>query len=341
MAKRHLTRRQKWRIEKIQQERVKRTSHREVKLQEDLLGGDFGVEQVGLVIAHFGIQVAVESDLGDVYHCYLRANLPSLVTGDKVIWRAGNQQNGIVTALQPRVTELCRTDSSGKLKPIAANVTLLAIVFAPLPTLYANLLDRYLIAAEHMAIKPLLIFNKVDLLNEYSYKEFSDLLTTYRSLNYQVLEVSSHNPDSIGELRQVLSHNTTVFVGQSGVGKSSLINTLLPDAAIKVGALSEFTHKGTHTTTTAKLFHLPSGGDLIDSPGIRDFALTHMDKTIIEVGFIEFRPFWGCCKFRNCQHQQEPGCALLSAVAEGKIRPERMASYRHILKSITNNGDEY
>lgn len=336
MAKRRLNRRQQWRIEKIQQERTNRAEQRESKLQEELAGGDFGAEQLGLITAHFGIQAEVENEQGELYRCYLRTNLPALVTGDKVVWRAGNQQNGIITALQPRVSELCRTDSSGRLKAIAANVDLLVIVFAPLPIPYANLLDRYLIAAEDAKIKPLLLLNKKDLINEQNKQEFGELLAIYRNLGYQVLEVSKHLPETIQQLRTILSDHTSVFVGQSGVGKSSLINTLLPEAGLRVGELSELTNKGAHTTTTARLFHLPTGGNLIDSPGIRDFALTHTSKEIIEQGFIEFKPFLGHCRFRNCSHQHEPGCALLQAIAEGKINPNRMASYRHILESLNN-----
>ncbi|MFD1260823.1 small ribosomal subunit biogenesis GTPase RsgA [Entomomonas asaccharolytica] len=334
MAKRQLNRRQRWRIEKIQEERNSRANQRESKLQEELAGGDFGEEQLGLVTAHFGIQAEVESKQGERYRCYLRANLPPLVTGDKVVWRTGNQQNGIITAIQPRASELSRTDSSGRLKIIAANVDLLVIVFAPLPTPYANLLDRYLIAAKHAGIRPLLLFNKLDLVNEQNSSELEDLLNIYRNLNYQILEVSKCLPETIHQLQTALNNHMSVFVGQSGVGKSSLINTLLPEAELRVGALSELTNKGAHTTTTAKLFHLPMGGNLIDSPGIRDFALTHINKEIVEQGFIEFKPYLGHCKFRNCKHQQEPGCALLKAIDEGKIHPKRMSSYRHIITSL-------
>ncbi|UYZ84980.1 small ribosomal subunit biogenesis GTPase RsgA [Entomomonas sp. E2T0] len=335
MAKRQLNRRQRWRIDKIQEERNSRANQRESKLQEELAGGDFGEEQLGLVTAHFGIQAEVESSQGERYRCYLRANLPALVTGDKVVWRAGNQQNGIITAVQPRVSELSRTDSSGRLKAIAANVDLLVIVFAPLPTPYANLLDRYLIAAEYAGIKPLLLFNKLDLVNEQNREELEELLNIYQNLNYQILQVSKSIPETVQQLQTALNNHMSVFVGQSGVGKSSLINTLLPEAGLRIGALSELTNKGAHTTTTAKLFHLPMGGNLIDSPGIRDFALTHINKDIVEQGFIEFKPFLGRCKFRNCKHQQEPGCALLKAIDEGKINPKRMNSYRHILESLT------
>lgn len=339
MAKRHLTRRQQWRIEKIQQERTDRASRRDSKLQEELEGGDFGSEQLGLITAHFGVQAEVENNQQERFRCYLRANLPALVTGDKVVWRAGNQQNGIITALEPRSSELCRPDSMGKLKPVAANVDLLVIVFAPLPTPYANLIDRYLIAAEHAQIKPLLLLNKIDLINNQNKEMIEQLLTLYRSLGYDVLEVSTHRPETIKQLSHYLNKHTSVFVGQSGVGKSSLVNTLLPAADIRVGALSLLTNKGAHTTTTARLFHLPDGGNLIDSPGIREFGLTHIDRGIVEEGFIEFRPFWGHCKFRNCRHEQEPGCALLQAIAEGKINPKRMESYRHILTSLT--ADDY
>ncbi|WP_241693274.1 GTPase RsgA, partial [Pseudomonas syringae] len=170
MAKRQLNRRQNWRIEKIQGERAARAAKRESATLETLEGGDLGPEQTGLVIAHFGVQVEVEAQEGEVtgqvFRCHLRANLPALVTGDRVVWRAGNQGIGVIVAQLPRTTELRRPDSRGQLKPVAANVDLIVIVFAPMPEPHANLIDRYLVAAEHAGIRPLLLLNKADLIDE-------------------------------------------------------------------------------------------------------------------------------------------------------------------------------
>jgi ribosome biogenesis GTPase len=136
-------------------------------------------------------------------------------------------------------------------------------------------------------------------------------------------------------LQARLDGHVSVFVGQSGVGKSSLVNSLLPGVDTRVGALSEMTGKGTHTTTTARLFHFPGGGELIDSPGIREFGLGHVSRFDVEAGFIEFQELLGHCRFRDCKHDREPGCALLKALEEGQIQPQRMASYRHIISGLT------
>ncbi|MEH6564987.1 MAG: small ribosomal subunit biogenesis GTPase RsgA [Halopseudomonas sp.] len=341
MAKRHLTRRQSWRIEKIQGERAARADRRADKAEQSLLGGDLGPEQNGLVIAHFGVQMDVEAtdgaNLGEVRRCYRRANLPALVTGDRVIWRADNQGSGVIVAQLPRQTELCRPDHRGQLKPVAANVDLLVIVFAPLPTPYANLIDRYLVAAEQAGLEPLLVMNKSDLLSPEQHGELLQWLSDYAALGYRVLSLSAGDGSGMDDLTATLKDRISVFVGQSGVGKSSLINVLLPGEDLRVGALSEQTGKGTHTTTTAKLFHFPAGGDLIDSPGIREFGLMHISQDELLEGFIEFRPYLGTCRFRDCRHQQEPGCALLGAVAEGKIAKARMASYKHILSTLNDD----
>lgn len=338
MAKRHLTRRQSWRIEKVQDERAARAAKRESRTVEELQGGDLGEEQNGLVIAHFGVQVEVEALQGElagqVFRCHLRANLPSLVTGDRVVWRAGNQGVGVIVAQQPRHTELCRPDTRGQLKPVAANVDLIVIVFAPLPEPHANLIDRYLIAAEHAGIRPLLLLNKADLIDAANETALNRLLGVYRQLGYSILEVSAHQGAGMQALQALLDDHISVFVGQSGVGKSSLVNSLLPEVETRVGPLSELTGKGTHTTTTARLFHFPGGGDLIDSPGIREFGLGHVSREDVEAGFIEFRDLLGHCRFRDCKHDREPGCALLQALEEGKVQPQRMNSYRHILASL-------
>ncbi|HTO19453.1 MAG TPA: small ribosomal subunit biogenesis GTPase RsgA [Pseudomonas sp.] len=334
MSKRQLSRRQNWRIGKIQEERAARAAKREERMLDELEGGDLGPEQHGLVIAHFGVQVDVEDGDGQICRCHLRANLPTLVTGDRVVWRAGNQGQGVIVAQLPRASELCRPDTRGQLKPVAANVDQIVIVFAPLPQPHANLIDRYLIAAEHASIRPLLLLNKADLLDEDNAAFIDSLLATYRQLGYPLLEVSAHDGAGMAELRAALDNRISVFVGQSGVGKSSLVNSLLPGVDLRVGALSELTGKGTHTTTTARLFHFPEGGDLIDSPGIREFGLGHVSRDDVEAGFIEFRELLGRCRFRDCRHDREPGCALLLALEEGRIQPQRLASYRHIIASL-------
>ena len=338
MAKRQLSRRQSWRIEKIQEERSVRAAKRESRALEELQGGDLGEEQNGLVIAHFGVLIEVEAldgeQAGQVFRCNRRSNLPALVTGDRVVWRPGNQQNGVIVAQLPRHSELCRPDMRGQLKPVAANIDQIVIVFAPLPHPHANLIDRYLIAAEHAGIRPLLLLNKADLLDEHNSAHIDRLLATYRQLDYPLLEVSAQDGAGMDELRQRLDDRVSVFVGQSGVGKSSLVNSLLPGIDTRVGALSEQTGKGTHTTTTARLFHFPNGGELVDSPGIREFGLGHVSRQTIEEGFIEFRPLLGHCRFRDCKHDREPGCALLAALADGRIQEQRMHSYRHIIASL-------
>jgi len=338
MAKRQLNRRQSWRIEKVQEERAARAAKRESRALDELEGGDLGPEQTGLVIAHFGVQVEVEAEDGEirgqVFRCHLRANLPALVTGDRVVWRAGNQGNGVIVAQLPRNSELCRPDSRGQLKPVAANVDLIVIVFAPLPEPHANLIDRYLIAAEHAGIRPLLLLNKADLVDEQNGPRLNALLVVYRQLGYPLMEVSAHEGGGMDALQARLDGHVSVFVGQSGVGKSSLVNSLLPGVDTRVGGLSEVTGKGTHTTTTARLFHFPGGGELIDSPGIREFGLGHVSRDDVEAGFIEFADLLGTCRFRDCKHDREPGCALLKALEEGRIQPQRMASYRHIIASL-------
>ncbi|WP_287029538.1 small ribosomal subunit biogenesis GTPase RsgA [Pseudomonas sp. UBA6310] len=338
MAKRQLNRRQSWRIEKVQEERAARAAKRESRALDELEGGDLGPEQTGLVIAHFGVQVEVEAVDGEirgqVFRCHLRANLPALVTGDRVVWRAGNQGNGVIVAQLPRNSELCRPDSRGQLKPVAANVDLIVIVFAPLPEPHANLIDRYLIAAEHAGIRPLLLLNKADLVDEQNGPRLNALLAVYRQLGYPLMEVSAHEGGGMDALQARLDGHVSVFVGQSGVGKSSLVNSLLPGVDTRVGGLSEVTGKGTHTTTTARLFHFPGGGELIDSPGIREFGLGHVSRDDVEAGFIEFADLLGTCRFRDCKHDREPGCALLKALEEGRIQPQRMASYRHIIASL-------
>ena len=218
---------------------------------------------------------------------------------------------------------------------MAANIDQIVLVIAPLPEPHANLIDRYLVASEACDIEPVIVLNKVDLLRQDSEwtARIEELLAPYPGLGYRLLR-TSRDEGGLTSLLQALENKVSVFVGQSGVGKSSIINRILPDAELRVGALSEASAKGTHTTTTAELVHLPGSGSLIDSPGIREFGLWHMSREQVEQGFREFRPFLGLCKFRDCRHEQEPECAILAAAEAGAISAVRMESYRRIIASL-------
>lgn len=343
MSKRKLTRRQTWRVEKIQEEKAARVQKKESGISTLLQAGELGAETAGRVIAHFGSLVEIEATQGELqgqrYRCHLRANLGSLVTGDNVVFRPGPETNGIhsgvVEMVQERQSELSRPNPYNEIKPVAANIDFIVLVIAPEPEAHANLIDRYLVAAENCGIEPIILLNKTDLINDTNRDHFIKLLHSYEQLGYRTLRVCSQDESSLGELKEFLNGRTTVFVGQSGVGKSSLIGTLLPGEELKVGSLSENTRKGKHTTTTARLYHFPAGGDLIDSPGIREFGLWHMSAGDVLYGFRELRPLAGYCRFRDCAHEQEPGCALRDAVKKGDVSERRFDSYRRILQTLT------
>ena len=341
MAKRKLNRRQAWRVKKIQDERTSRADKKESKILSDMEGGELGPEQSGQVIAHFGTQVLVEAsghgenpEVGQQVRCYMRTNLGGLVTGDQIIWRLGQEGHGVVVAKVDRQSELQRPNMYGELKPVAANIDYMVIVVAPEPHAHRNLIDRYLVAAEISNIEPVLCLNKTDLISDDNRAHFEQLVQDYEQIGYRFVRASSKVETGLDELKSLLKNRISVFVGQSGVGKSSIISTLLPDEDIKVGALSEQSRKGRHTTTTATLFHFPSGGDLIDSPGIREFGLWHMSEEEVLDGFREFAPFVGTCKFRDCRHEAEPGCAIKQALEDGHVSQGRFDSYQQIIASL-------
>ena len=348
MAKRKLNRRQRWRIEKIQAEKRERAQRRSEQL-EDLVADDLGDEQTGIITAHFGQQVLVESPDGpngkvkQLRRCHFRATLEQLVVGDRVIWQSPQSEGlGVVVAIDPRDNVLKRPDPYGNLKPVAANVDQMLVVFAPLPTPSSTLLDRYLVAAELSGIPATLVLNKADLIDEELRPFIDDMKAMYERLGYPVLELSAHDPAGLTPLHEALKGKTCVFVGQSGVGKSSLVNAVLPDAELDVGDLSANSGLGQHTTVTARLFHLPTGGELIDSPGIREFGLWHISEEELLHGYRELSELAGYCKFRNCSHRNEPGCAFLNAADSGAISEERLANFFQIADTLDEEGrDRY
>ncbi len=338
MGKRYLTLKQNQRIKKIQEKRTKHLQQKRKNSDKSsqLTIEKYSTDQKGLVVVHYGRRIDVESvnETRQRYRCHLRTNLPSLVAGDYVIWHKDNNDTGVVVARCPRRNELCRSDAQGQLRSVAANIDYIIIVVAPVPQFSHLLLDRYLVIAELANIEPIILLNKTDLLTEKNQHELESALSIYQSMGYKIIKTSAYIKEGIDELKEMLSQRISIFMGQSGVGKSSLTNMLLPEAQLKTGELSVKANKGKHTTTFSQLFHLPFGGSLIDSPGINELNLSHIKISQVLDGFREFKSFAGQCKFSNCSHSHEPGCALLAALKEGEISEQRLLSYRAIVNSL-------
>jgi ribosome biogenesis GTPase len=297
-------------------------------------GGDPGA-RTGLVLAHYGQVSLVETDSGDILRCSTGKSLPRTVCGDRVQWRAGNPREGIITAIIERRMTLSRPDQKGHSRPVAANIDQIIVVIASTPGFEHGMLDRYLVAAELIGASPLIVVNKSDLLDAGGRELLQQRLAVYPTIGYPLVFTSNRHVAGLHELHSHLANHTSILVGQSGVGKSSLVQTLLPDLEIRTGSLSEVTGLGRHTTTVAMLYHVPGGGDLIDSPGVRDFTLNKVAPELLENGFPEFVPYRGQCRFHNCRHASEPGCAIHNAVRDGTVDPRRLANYRELVSAMS------
>ncbi|MBA0168167.1 MULTISPECIES: small ribosomal subunit biogenesis GTPase RsgA [Pectobacterium] len=335
MSKKKLSKGQQRRVSANHQRRLKKTESK-VEWEDSQLGD----AQEGIIISRFGMHADVEAADGVVHRCNIRRTISSLVTGDRVVWRPGHESlagiSGIVEAVHPRHSVLTRPDYYDGIKPIAANIDQIVIVSAILPELSLNIIDRYLVACETLEIEPLIVLNKIDLLDDESRQFVDKLMDIYRALNYRVLMVSSHTQQGIPELEQALTDRISIFAGQSGVGKSSLLNALLAldEERILVNEVSDTSGLGQHTTTASRLYHFPHGGDVIDSPGVREFGLWHLEPEQVTRGFIELRKYIGSCKFRDCKHENDPGCAINAALERGEIAVERYDNYHRILESM-------
>lgn len=289
----------------------------------------------GLVLAHFGQASLVESDTGELRRCATRRNLPRTVCGDRVRWQASGAHEGVIVDVLPRRSVLNRPDPQGRDRPVAANIDRIIVVIASRPSFEYGMLDRYLVAAELIGAAPVVVVNKCDLLDADSHARLEQRLAIYPAIGYPLLFTSTRNADGLQLLHRHLQGHTGILVGQSGVGKSSLVQALLPDLDIRTGSLSQVTGLGRHTTTVATLYHVPGGGDLIDSPGVRDFSLGKVEAAGLEKGFREFAPYLGQCRFHNCRHVSEPGCAVQNAVRDGAINRLRFDNYRAIVEAMS------
>ena len=291
--------------------------------------------QPGTVVASFGRRFMVELGDGALISCVTRGKRTDIACGDRVEIAMTALDEGVIESTSPRASLFYRSDIQRE-KLIAANVTQIVIVLAASPPFHAELLDRCLAAAEHAGILALLALNKMDLPAAPAARQALEL---YRALGYEVLPLAAKI--DIAPLRARLKGHTSVLVGQSGMGKSTIINRLLPDAAARVGELSAALGGGRHTTTHARLYHLDAASHIIDSPGLQEFGLVHVEPEDLAHCFIEFRPHLGKCKFNDCKHLTEPGCAITAAIARGEIDARRAESYRTLVMQLMKKAQRW
>lgn len=286
----------------------------------------------GLVVMNSGKQALVRLDDDTVHKCHQRANLANVVAGDLVMVWQSEQGESVIESLLPRRSLLSRPGFRGVIKPVAANVDQLLVVVAPAPGIDLDLLDRSLCYCEWQALDAIIILNKADLIHE-AYRPYCDeLAATYRAMGYTWIETSTQTQQGIPELLAACHNKTSVFLGNSGVGKSSLTQTLVPDIAIRTQSLSSSTGMGQHTTNNATLYDLPFGGQLIDAAGIRTLELSEFSIAQPDRYWRDFRAFLGQCRFHNCTHSHEPNCAIQNAVTQNLIAPHRYQHYLRLLQ---------
>ena len=300
----------------------------------------------GRVLRIHGLTLMVRADDGRTYPCHVRRLLKSLAiegrnvvtVGDRVWFRPGGTSGaeGLIERVETRSGVITR-GYRNRQQVLASNVDQLLIVSALAePGLKLGLVDRYLVSAEIGGVRPIVVFNKADLVDMAAYQWVVGL---YAQLGYEVVVSSVADGRGIDRLRELVSRGVTAFSGQSGVGKSSLLNVIQPGLNLKVREVSDWTFKGKHTTTTAELIELESGGYVVDTPGLRQFELWGVVPGELEAYFVEFRAFIPHCRFPDCSHTHEHGCAVKDAIYWGQIHPGRYESYRKLYKQQPLPGD--
>ena len=317
MAKRRLSQRQKNRIQAAQHEVSESAEH-----------------QHGVVVSHQGGQILVELESGLSVDCKIKSNLGTIVCGDQVAIEAAADQEHRVLAVLPRDNLLQRVDGFGQVRAVAANISQLFVCLAVMPEPNLFLLDQYLLSAEQQQIEACILVNKIDL--QKAHDPFG-LERIYRPLAYKIVNASAKTGLGMDIFKSLLPNQVSVLSGVSGVGKSSLTKWLLPGTEIKIASISEANEEGRHTTRASRLYHLPGGGDLIDTPGVRGFNPFIDKERPLAYGFREIREQSQGCRFHNCLHLNEPKCAVIEAVANGGIAQSRYQNYLKMLDQVANN----
>lgn len=340
MAKRRLSRQQQRRIDAQQKDKIKNDL-----LQDSDTSLDESSSQTARVISHHGRQLFAETENFERIKCKIRQSLGSIACGDYVVVQHAVDANGkkksgeaqhVVVAIKERSNLLVKTGFAGAIKPVAANIGQLVIVTSIKPKPNPYLIDRYLTAAENLPAKALIVINKLDLLDYQSKKIVDDLTALYSEVGYQVISTSMKQNIGLDELSNAFDDTTSILVGLSGVGKSSIVKAILPKVEIKIAETSKATGEGKHTTTVSALYHLKNNGIIIDSPGVRDFTPINSSISEISSGFKDIRKFNGACKFTNCSHKNEPGCAMKQAVLDRQLNQQRFNNYLRLVDEFNN-----
>jgi len=306
--------------------------HQQQRVDQRRAGdGKHETAKQGLVIMNSGRKAWVRIDTATPISCHQRANLANVVAGDRVMVSINEHGEGVIESLLPRSSLLSRPGFRGVIKPVSANVDQVLIVMAPAPGIDLSLLDRSLCFCAWQNIDAVIILNKIELIPNDFREDIDEIAQTYQAMGYAWFETSTYQSQGLEALIDQCKNKTSVFLGNSGVGKSSLTQALIPDIDIRTQALSQSTGLGQHTTNNATLYDLPQGGQLIDAAGIRtlelsEFSIEHPDRY-----WRDFSPYLGQCRFHNCTHDHEPNCAVIAAVHDGFISSHRYQHYLNVL----------